>query len=212
MISLSTFSVFVMRFNYYCKKQKMKKQGVVYISIGIIGLIVMIFFAVIGNYQYERDYESYWNLAVKASTIQQKAEYVNKFVDGFKGKGYEGDYNAIFLKTPDNSFDKNLEALESLKTRLDQIQKMNVSSFEYQTAIQQITAQEQGEAQEMLKVFSGIWWKKNYFPLWQWVAGFEVAFCLFLIVAGLIIREGGLKKINQAMKDAERQRLLNKLG
>ena len=190
----------------------MKKQGVVYISIGIIGLIVMIFFAVIGNYQYERDYESYWNLAEKASTIQQKAEYVNKFVVGFKGKGFEGDYNAVFFKTPDNSFDKNLEALESLKTRLDQIQKMNVSSFEYQTAIQQITAQEQGEAQDMLKVFSGIWWKNNYFFLWQWVAGFEVVFCLFLIVVGLIIRGGGIKKINQAMKDAERQQLLNKLG
>jgi hypothetical protein len=37
----------------------MKKQGVVYISIGTIGLAVMIFFAVIGTYHYERDYESY---------------------------------------------------------------------------------------------------------------------------------------------------------
>jgi hypothetical protein len=190
----------------------MKKQGVVYISIGAIWLVIMIFFAVIGNYHYERDYESYWNLAEKASTIQQKAVYMDKFVAGFKGKDFEGDYNAVFFKTPDNSFDKNLEALQSLKTRLGEIQKMNVSSFEYQTAIQQITAQEQGEAQAMLEVFSGIWWKNNYFYLWEWVAVLEVLFCILLIVSGLVKMGGGLKKINQAMKDAERQRLLNKIG
>ena len=86
----------------------MKKQAVVYISIGVLWLVVMIFFATIGNYHYERDYESYWNLAEKASTIQQKAVYMDKFVAGFKGKGFEGDYNAVFFKTPDNSFDKNL--------------------------------------------------------------------------------------------------------
>ena len=89
---------------------------------------------------------------------------------------------------------------------------MNVASFEYQTAIQQITAQEQGEAQAMLEVFSGIWWKNNYIFLWEWVAVLEVVFCIFLIALGLVKMGGGLKKINQAMKDAERQRLLNKLG
>ena len=190
----------------------MRKQGIISISIGALWLVVMIFFATIGNYHYERDYESYWNLAEKASTIQQKAVYMDKFVAGFKGKGFEGDYNAVFFKTPDNSFDKNLEALQSLKTRLDEIQKMNVASFEYQTAIQQITAQEQGEAQAMLDVFSGIWWKNNYLFLWDWVAGLEVIFCIFLIGFGLVRMGGGWKKINQAMKEAERQRLLSKLG
>lgn len=190
----------------------MKKQGIIYISVGAIWVVIMIFFATIGNYHYERDYESYWNLAEKASTIQQKAVYINKFVTGFKNKGFEGDHNAVFFKTPNNSFDKNLEALQSLKIRLDEIQKMNVASFEYQTAIQQITAQEQGEAQAMLEVFYGIWWKNNYIFLWDWIAVVEVFFCIFLIAVGLIKVGGGFKKVNQAMKDAERQRLLNKLG
>lgn len=190
----------------------MKKQGVIFISIGVFWLVVMIFFAIKGNYNYERDYQSYWNLAEKASTIQQKAVYMDKFVAGFKNKGFEGDYNAIFLKTPDNSFDKNLEALQSLKIRLDEIQKMNVSSFEYQTAIQQITAQEQGEAHDMLEVLSGIWWKNNYILLWEWFAGLQVVVSIFLIITGIVKIGGGLKKINQDMKEAERQRLLNKLG
>ncbi len=190
----------------------MRKQGIISISIGVLWLVVMIFFATIGNYHYERDYESYWNLAEKASTIQQKAVYIDKFVSEFKGKGFDGDYNAVFFKTPDNSFDKNMEALQSLKTRLDEIQKMNVASFEYQTAIQQITAQEQGEAQAMLDVFSGIWWKNSYIFLWDWVAGIEIICSILLIAIGFVKIGGGLKKINQAMKDAERQRLLSKLG
>jgi hypothetical protein len=95
---------------------------------------------------------------------------------------------------------------------LDEIQKMNVASFEYQTAIQQITAQEQGEAQAMLEVFSGIWWKNNYIFLWEWIAGLEVVFCIFLIAFGLVRMGGGWKKVNQAMKDAERERLMNKMG
>ena len=189
----------------------MKKQGFLFLTIGISWLIVMIIFTVIGDYKYERDCESYWNLSEKASTIQQKATYVDKFVSSLKGKGMEGDYNAIFLKTPDNSFDKNFEALQSLKTRLDEIQKMNIASFEYQTAIQQITAQEQGEAQSMLDVFSGIWWKNNYIFVWDWVGGIEIVFCIILIIVGLIKIGGGLKNINQKMKEAERQRLLQKL-
>lgn len=187
------------------------KKGALLIIVGVLWLIVMIVFAIIGNYEYERDYESNWNLAEKASTIQQKAFYMDKFVASLKGKGLEGDYNAMFLKTPDNSFDKNFEALQSLKTRLDEIQKMNITSFEYQTAIQQITAQEQGEAQSTLSEISGIWWKNNYIFLWDWIAGAEVIFCIFLIIAGLVNLGGGWKQINLRMKEAERQRLLKKL-
>jgi hypothetical protein len=54
--------------------------------------------------------------------------------------------------------------------------------------------------------------KNNYIFLWEWIAAVEVFFCIFLIVVGLIKMGGGLKKVNQAMKDAERQRLLSKLG
>jgi hypothetical protein len=189
----------------------MRKQGIIFFTAGVLWLIVMIICTIIGDYKYERDCESYWSLSEKASTIQQKAAYINKFVASLKDKGMEGDYNAIFFKTPDNSFDKNFEALQSLKTRLDEIQKMNIASFEYQTAIQQITAQEQGEAQAMLDVFSGIWWKNNYIILWDWIAGIEIFCCIFMIIVGLIKMGGGRKNLTQKMQEAERQRLFQKL-
>ena len=183
----------------------MRKQGILLITISVISIIAMIIFGVLGNYEYERDYLSYWNLAEKSSTIQQKSMYMDKFVESFKGKGFESSYNALVLKTPDNSFDKNFEALQSLKSRLDEIQKMNVTSFEYQTAIQQITAQEQGEAQAMLNVFSGIWWQKKCILLWDWVAAVCVFSALFVLLAGIIKLGGGLKKVREAMKESARQ-------
>lgn len=43
---------------------------------------------------------------------------------------------------------------------------MDANSFQYNTAIQQITQQEQGEAIDMLSVFQGCWYKENYILLW----------------------------------------------
>jgi len=128
----------------------MKTFGAVLTIVCIIVLILNIFNGIYGNYEYEKKYESYWNLAVKASTIPQKAEYVDQFVAKIESAGMEGEYDAVFMNTPDNSFDYNLLALKSLQLRLKDIQDMNITSFEYQTAIQQITGQEQDEAIAML--------------------------------------------------------------
>lgn len=121
-------------------------------------------------YRYDREIGSYWSLADKASTITQKSEYVDKFVAALESQHLDGEYNALLFATPDNSFDKNIEALRSLQWRLREIQTMNPASFEYQTAIQQITAQEQGEASVMLSDLGGCWWKRNHILLWDWIA------------------------------------------
>jgi hypothetical protein len=59
-------------------------------------------------------------------------------------------------------------ALKSLQGRMHQIQSMDEQSFAYQTAIQQITAQEQGEAAHLTDTFEGCWYLRNYSALWQW--------------------------------------------
>ena len=43
--------------------------GIFFALIGIIGIISLIIFTVIGNYNWNNKYESYWNLADKTSTI-----------------------------------------------------------------------------------------------------------------------------------------------
>jgi hypothetical protein len=161
----------------------MKVIGIILIVLAVILFVGDIWNAIYGNYQYENQILSYWNLADKASTIPKKSEYVDKFVQTLESSGLYGKYNAVFLQTPDNSFDRNLEALKSLQIRLHEIQTMDITSFQYQTAIQQITAQEQGEATKMLDVFWGIWWKENHLFLWKWV--------LLINIISIILLAGG---------------------
>jgi hypothetical protein len=96
-----------------------------------------------------------------------------------------GEYNAIFLKTPDNSFDNNFEALVTLEKRLEKIKDMNESSFEYQTAIQQITAQEQGEANKMLSILKGTYFKINAFILWNWIGWINILIIVLFAILGV---------------------------
>lgn len=132
-------------------------------------LIMDIVNCVLGSYEYSKQIGSHWELAVKASTLEKKTEGVDNFVQALANSGLQGNYNAIWLETPNNSFDRNFEALLSLQKRLHEISKMDISSFQYQTALAQITQQEQNEAHEMLSVFDGVWWKEYHFWLWDWV-------------------------------------------
>lgn len=161
------------------------KIGIVLLSVSIIMVIGDSINGIFGSYNYEKKYESYWNLADKASTIEQKSLYINKFVEVIENSEMKNQYNAVFLQTPNNSFDYNLEALKSLQKRLNEIKKIDITSFQYQTAIQQITAQEQGEAKEMMEVFKGIWWKTNHFFLWGWVLIVNICFIILFGLSGL---------------------------
>jgi hypothetical protein len=166
----------------------MRKQiGILLVLISIFFIGVDIYKGAIGSYRYNKEYECYWNLADKASTISKKAEGIDKFVSALENSGFQGKYNAIFLQTPDNSFDYNFEALKSLQLRMHEIEKMDVTSFQYQTAIQQITEQEQGQAREMLSEFKGIWWKEYHPLLWNWICFIQVVLLLGLLITGEII-------------------------
>ena len=165
----------------------MKKLGVFLTLIGSVLIILSIVGGIVGSYQYENSFKSYWDLADKASTVIKKSENIDKFVNALEKGGFEGEYNAVFLTTPNNAFNQNFEALKTLQQRLHEIQKMDVTSFEYQTAMQQITGQEQGEANEMLSIFKGIWWKQNYFLLWNWIAWVQILGCISAVITGIVI-------------------------
>lgn len=111
------------------------RSGITTVIVCLILLVLDISFGIIAHYQYDKQFESYWSLAVKASSIEKKIEGIDKFVTAIESTGYNGKYAALFLETPDNSFDANLEALKSLQARLHQISAMDIKSFEYQTAL-----------------------------------------------------------------------------
>lgn len=163
----------------------MKAFGIFLTTISSIMITASVITCIIADYSYKNNYASYWELADKSSTIEKKQEYIDKFVEALKSAGLEGEHNAVWLTTPDNSFDRNIEALESLQLRLNEIKTMDIRSFEYQTAIQQITAQEQGEAQAMIKTLKGIWWKKHHFFTWSWLLPCNILFCIVVIIIGL---------------------------
>ena len=142
--------------------------------IGALITINQIRNGILSSYNYEKNYSQLWSLADKSSTIPAKQQYITQFLNALKqGKtnGVFAEYNALFLKTPNNNFDTNVKALETLSNRLTEIQNMDPSSFQYNTAIEQITKQEQGEAGEMLSVFRGCYDLNNYFFQWYWVGG-----------------------------------------
>lgn len=160
----------------------MKAIATFLLSIGIVLSIGLpIWRALKADNEYSQTVLYYWSLADKASTIERKAEYVDSFVVALERAGLAGTSNALWLKNPNNSFDANLEALKTLKGRLHQIESMDLKSFEYQTAISQITAQEQGEAKPMLDVFEGCWYLKHHFWFWDWITAITVFFWIIVI-------------------------------
>ena len=133
------------------------------------------------DYKYEKKFLYAWNLSDKSSTIEAKAKYITEFVNTLKEyKTQFADNNAIFFCTPDNSFDNNLAAIETLKGRLESIQKMDPASFQYNTAIEQITKQEQGEAHRLLYVIQGCYYLQTYPLLWGWI--FQIVMGILAVV------------------------------
>lgn len=144
------------------------------------------------SYVYERDFLCFWSLADKASTIPAKKQHIENFYNALNHAEKFASHNAVFLKTDDNSFAKNLAALKTFKDRLTEIETMSPSSFEYNTAIQQITAQEQGEASAMMDVFKGCWYLQNHMFYWGWISTIFYSILIVIVLlagcaAGIIL-------------------------
>ncbi len=138
------------------------------------------------NYEYQSHIGSFWDLSVKASTLDVKADYLDKFVVAIEAADLHGN-DAIIFPTPNNSVEQNIAALQSLQHRMHEIRAMDPTSFQYQTAMQQITAQEQDEAHDMLGVLEGRWYLSHHLFLWGWISGLcYVALIVVVCVAGLV--------------------------
>jgi hypothetical protein len=138
--------------------------------------------AVYADYDYKNRIAAYWDLSVKASTIQQKSEYLDKFISALESTTL-ADNDAIWLKTPDTNTKENLKALKSLQQRMHEIFTMDVNSFQYQQAIQQITAQEQDDAKNVLDRIEGAWYLQHHILLWSWIGFLYSCFICLVVIA-----------------------------
>jgi len=148
--------------------------------VGIVPFVIVSIFCAISinqcvsaKLEWDNDIGYTWSLADKSSTLAEKSRYIDEFIAKLKDIPHAKN-GALVWKTRENNYDLNLKALESLGERLREVQKLDVNSFAYQTAIQQITAQEQGEAQTMLAVLHDSWVIENYWwsftvvKIWLW--------------------------------------------
>jgi hypothetical protein len=169
-----------------------KTIGAVLILISVIISGFYIFDCVKANYEWNNQYLSYWTLSDKASSIQQKSAYLDQFVSALQASGLQGTQDSIFFPTPDNSFNQNFVALQSLQSRLHDVQTMDPNSFQYNTAIEQITAQEQDGGSAMIQNFSDDWYKVHHYFLWNgWaVLGIVVGIVLMFVVGVCMLIAG----------------------
>ena len=168
----------------------MKTIGYLLLVAGVIMLTLQIRSSILSRYTYEKQFSNLWELADKSSTIPAKQQYITQFLNALKAgetNGVFADYNATWLKTPNNSFATNVKAIQTLSDRLTQIQDMDPASFQYNTAIQQITAQEQGEAHKMLLVFEGCYDRENYPLIWGWIGIVFTMIAVVTVIAGIVL-------------------------
>lgn len=164
----------------------MKIIGTILLMLGIGLGVTFIWSAIYANYQWTNEVESNWSLADKTSTLKAKSEYIDKFILALRN-GNLADNDALIYKTANNNCENNVKAVETLKQRLDEISGMDVTSFQYQQAIQQITEQEQGQATEMMSSLSGCWYKTYHYYLWNIFTSFGMLLLpIVLIIIGFM--------------------------
>jgi hypothetical protein len=153
-------------------------------ALVVVGLV----FGIIGgisefraDYAYDNSIGSFWDLSEKASTLQQKSEYLDQYVQAIETARFAPN-DAVIFPTPNNSYQQNMVALKSLQGRMHQIAGVDERSFAYQTAIQQITAQEQGEGDALTDTLKSCWFLENHSVLWGW---HDFLFWLILVVGPL---------------------------
>jgi hypothetical protein len=165
----------------------MKSTGIILLVAGLAFAITRGVMRMSAGAEYTRLAKNYWAMADRASTIKQKSEYMDKFVKAVGSMALEGYNSDLLYPTQKGDFNENFKALKSLQSRLHEISAMDESSFAYQTAMHQITEQEQGQADEMLSVIHECWGRKNYYTLWN-----PVLSITFFLIQGLMILIGGV--------------------
>lgn len=138
--------------------------------------------------QFETAIQSNWELSDRSSTLDAKAQYIEAYYNALESSGINGLSNALFYQNPTNDCATNIQVVKTLSDRLEQIKGMDESSFQYQQAIQQITAQEQGEAGDMTDTLHGCWLRANHYIYWNPI----IALFMFIIPVFLLFMGGFL--------------------
>lgn len=108
---------------------------VLYMAAGLVSSVFI-------GYNFDREIGQWFELSDKASTIDKKLDYLQKFDDAVQKFDLTEGQSTIFFPTKETSLEENYAVLLTLKKRLNETANLSASSQEYQWAIRQITEDE----------------------------------------------------------------------
>ena len=159
----------------------------------MLSIMAMIFFwtwaGVYSSYFYDVKISQFVKLADDASTADKKLEYLLKYENAIRSFIWNNEARYVF-KRERLTRDKQLEIIGTLVQRLTEAKTMNPVSFEYQTAMSQITGQEFNHTlADIDSIIHDCWLRQSAFAVFcLWFAWIP---CLLgiLIGVGLLIYE-----------------------
>ena len=164
----------------------MKIAGILFIVVAIMGLAICLTSGGIYlTYSYNVRMGQYAQLGDDASTAEKKLEHLQKYKACVQKYIQRNDARYIFKKerlTRDNQ----LAILDTLIQRLDEAEKMQPDTMQYQQAMLQITGQEFDHVLGQVNaIFNACWLRQSglaVFALW-----FSWVLWLTLLVVGIVM-------------------------
>jgi hypothetical protein len=139
-------------------------------SLVVIGFALLIIYGVVClissvfvGYNFNSNIGQWFELSDKASTIDKKLEYLERFDAAVQKYDLTEGQSTIFFPTKETSLEENYAVLQSLLQRLRDTKNLSTSSQEYQWALRQITEDEYcwfhlSLFQQAFLMKNGVWW------------------------------------------------------
>jgi hypothetical protein len=115
---------------------------VILIALFLIYMFIGLVSSVFIGYNFDREIGQWFELSDKASTIDKKLDYIEKFDAAIQKYDLTEGQTTIFFPTRETSLEENYAILLTLEQRLNETANLSTSSQEYQWAIRQITEDE----------------------------------------------------------------------
>lgn len=150
---------------------------------GILGLLLLIVFAgclyfgIVQNWSVTRDTTAWLDRAQVASNPTDMREYLINCRDGMIEWDLDTGHDAIIFETPENDMELVMKALENSISRCYEVETMNTTSPEYQTALDDL----RGQIRELDIHSTGRYWVKHWYILWIAIFSFIFALILFAV-------------------------------
>lgn len=144
-------------------------------SLGWIGLLVIIGFWGLQSYYLDRDLDAVQDRAQIAANPRDMLTYLGTLLENLEKHRATTGHTALLMKTPATDLALHFQAVNSVMTRLEQIQALPPDSTAYQTALDDL----RGVLREMPRIGDRLFWVR-----YAWWLGLLALVCLVMISTG----------------------------